>query len=359
MIYRTLGRTGIRVSLASFGTGGPSNLGQHRGMTASEQDALVRRCLDLGINLFDTSKNYGDSEQILGRALRGVPRDLYHLVTKWWGDHDVDLLPDGPEVLRASVERSLTRLRTDYVDVVMLHGPLPAQYGQMVDRYYPELDRLRQEGKVRFTGFSERFYADPEHLLAETALGSGPELWDVVMLKYGILNQHAAKTVLPLAQQHAVGIINMAAVRVKLPDPVLLEELVADWKVRGLIPQDAVPDRDPLGWLVHGDVTSVVGAAYSFAADHPAVSTVLTGTSRIEHLEAKPRRPGAPVPPRGGHPPHRRALQPHRRVRLMSHVALMESWKSLNPMNHSSDNCDGMSAQPSDSLRETSWAHSA
>ena len=100
MIYRTLGRTGIRVSLASFGSGGPSNLGQHRGTTASEQDALVMRCLDLGINLFDTSKNYGDSEQILGRALRGVPRDSYHLVTKWWGDHDVDLLPDGPEVLR-------------------------------------------------------------------------------------------------------------------------------------------------------------------------------------------------------------------------------------------------------------------
>jgi L-galactose dehydrogenase len=285
MIYRTLGRTGIRVSLASFGSGGPSNLGQHRGTTASEQDALVMRCLDLGINLFDTSKNYGDSEQILGRALRGVPRDSYHLVTKWWGDHDVDLLPDGPEVLRASVERSLTRLRTDYVDVMMLHGPLPGQYGQMVDRYYPELDRLRQEGKVRFTGFSERFYADPEHLLAETALGSGPELWDVVMLKYGILNQYAAKVVLPLAQQHAVGIINMAAVRVKLPDPVLLEELVADWKARGLVPADAVPDKDPLGWLVHGDVTSVVGAAYSFAADHPAVSTVLTGTSRIEHLE--------------------------------------------------------------------------
>ena len=82
-----------------------------------------------------------------------------------------------------------------------------------------------------------------------------------------------------------MGIINMAAVRIKLPDPVLLEELIADWKGRGLVPEDAVPNRDPLGWLVHDDVTSVVGAAYSFAADHPAVSTVLTGTSRIEHLE--------------------------------------------------------------------------
>ena len=100
MIYRKLGRTGLRVSLASFGTGGPSSFGQAKGMGASEQNALIRRCLDLGVNLFDTSKNYGDSELILGRALRGVPRDSYHIVTKWWGDHDVDLLPDGPEVLR-------------------------------------------------------------------------------------------------------------------------------------------------------------------------------------------------------------------------------------------------------------------
>ena len=83
MHYRTLGRTGLKVSLLSQGTGGPSQFGQNRGLLQAEQDRLIRRCLDLGINLFDTHESYGDSEAILGRALDGVPRDDYILVTKW------------------------------------------------------------------------------------------------------------------------------------------------------------------------------------------------------------------------------------------------------------------------------------
>ena len=180
---------------------------------------------------------------------------------------------------------------------MLFHGPLPGQYGQMVERYFPEMERLREEGKLRFTGFSERFHADPEHRLAKIALSSDPGLWDVAMIKYGILNQYAAREVLPLAQEHGVGIMNMAAVRIKLPDPRLLEELIADWKARGLTPADGVPAKDPLGWLVRGEVDSVISAAYKFAADHPAISTVLTGTSSVEHLAhnlAALERPGLP-----------------------------------------------------------------
>ena len=83
MHYRTLGRTGIEVSLLSLGSGGAKMLGQADGLTQREQTALVRRALDLGVNLFDTSQGYGDSEAILGRALEGVPRDSYFLATKW------------------------------------------------------------------------------------------------------------------------------------------------------------------------------------------------------------------------------------------------------------------------------------
>ena len=78
----------------------------------------------------------------------------------------------------------------------------------------------------------------------------------------------------------------MSAVRVNLVRPELLREQIAGWKRQGVIPKDAVPDDDPLGWLVHEDVDSVISAGYKFAADHPAVSTVLTGTSNIDHLEA-------------------------------------------------------------------------
>ena len=69
MEYRRLGRTGFEVSLLSLGSGGARVLGQALGYSQDQQTALVRRALDLGVNLIDTSSQYGDSEAILGRAL--------------------------------------------------------------------------------------------------------------------------------------------------------------------------------------------------------------------------------------------------------------------------------------------------
>ena len=285
MEYRTLGRTGLEVSLASFGTGGPSQFGQNKGLEQQQQTALVRRCLDLGVNLFDTHEGYGDSERILGEALHGVPRDSYHIVTKWSYHSGGGVGRDAAAFAR-SVERSLRRLDTDYVDVMMIHGILAAEYDEVVERFMPTLERLQAQGKVRFKGFSTRYIADPAQEILPVALRANPELWDVVMLKYGILNQIVAKEALPLAMEHDVGVLNMASVRIKLPVPALLEDLITEWKDKEYIGRDSVPAQDPLGWLVHDDVDSVVSAAYKFAADHPAVHSVITGTSSIAHLEA-------------------------------------------------------------------------
>ena len=287
MLYRTLGRTGLNVSLLSYGTGGPRMFGQNEGMERSGQVAIVRRCIDLGVNLFDTAKGYENSESILGECLKGIPRDSYHLITKWRFEE----APTGPQerVLADSIEDSLRTLGTDHIEIYMLHGLTDEWYDDGVERYYPILERSREQGKIGAIGLSTQFMVDAPQDGALISLTRNPDLWDVMMVKYGILNQYAVKEILPLSLKHDVGIVNMAAARIRLPDPDLLEQTVAEWKENGYLKPDSLPEKDPLGWLVHDDVESVVAAGYKFAADHPAIGTVLTGTSNLDHLEQNAR----------------------------------------------------------------------
>lgn len=194
-------------------------------------------------------------------------------------------LEQDPESLVRAVARSLKRFNTDYIDIMQLHGLRRDQYSEVVGRFHPVLRRLQKKGMIRFIGFSERFIADPKHETVTLALKTHPSLWDTVMLKYGILNQYAAQEALPLALKAGIGVINMAAVRIKLPRPAELTALIRRWKGRGLLPPNGLPAEDPLGWLVRNNVSSVVAAGYKFAADHPGIATVLTGTSNLAHLE--------------------------------------------------------------------------
>jgi L-galactose dehydrogenase len=282
MQYRMLGRTRLRVSVVSLGTGGPSRLGQGTGVAETDAHRLVRRALDLGINFIDTAAGYGESEAILGRALRGVPHEACWIGTKF-SPLEGDRVKEDPAELQRSLDRSLQRLGREAVDLFQLHGVIPSAYREVVERFYPEMQKARDAGKVRFLGITERFFADPAHGMLPLALAD--DLFDTIMLKYGILNQAAERQVLPMAAARNVGVINMAAVRVKLTDPAQRDALIAEWKAVGKIPADALPDRDPLGFLVHGDVDSVVSAGYRFAAAPEAISTVLTGTADLEHLE--------------------------------------------------------------------------
>ena len=239
MEFRTLGRTGLSVSLVSFGTGGPSGFGAPEAAERPQRAELVHRCLEHGINLFDTSENYGDSEALLGEALAGVPRDRYLLLTKWapsprWspagmGGADAPIQTD-PEALTRGVEGSLRRLRTDVIDIMELHGVRPEQYEEVAERFIPVLDRLRRDGKIRHRGISERYIVDPRHEAVSLALERHPDSWDVISLKYGILNQFAAKRALPLARRHGAGVVCMSAVRSKLSQQPQLRALIAELK---------------------------------------------------------------------------------------------------------------------------------
>ncbi|MCE2494427.1 MAG: aldo/keto reductase [Alphaproteobacteria bacterium] len=302
MLYRTLGRTGQKVSLLSYGSGGPSQFGARTGVDRAGRRRLIRRMLDLGVNLFDTAEGYGNSEEWLGDALQGADRDSYLIATKW-GPPGTFRVGDEDNFtgLAESFERSLRRLKTDYIDVMQFHGVNMTTYGAAVDRYYPILKGLQEQGKLRFIGATFQLKAEPRHETAVHALRSDPDLWDTIMLKYGFLNQWAAKEVFPLAIEHGVGVLNMAAVRISLTRPQRSREVVARWKEEGLIGPDDLPDDGPFDWLIGDDADSVISAGYKFGADHPAVSTVITGTSSIEHFEANARSLEKPSLPREHH----------------------------------------------------------
>ena len=293
MLYRTLGRTGLRVSLLGIGTGGPSNFGQSTGVPEADIHHLVKRALDVGVNIFDTAAGYRDSEAILGRALKGVPRDRYYLATKFTPEREEEVVK--PEDVVASVERSLTRLRTEAVEVLQFHGVRPQRYRAVMERLLPTVLKLRDQGKCRWIGITEQYGEDGAHETLQMALED--DYFATAMVGYNMLNQSADRLVYPQCLEHNVGVFIMFAVRRVLASPARLEQTIADLKQRGLVAPDAVPDRQPLDWLIHGSVDSIASAAYKFTAMHPAVSTVLSGTANPEHFESNLRALEDPVMP--------------------------------------------------------------
>src|SRR4051812_11511253 len=179
MNYTTLGRTGLRVSVAGLGCGGFSRLGKSAGKTEAESIALVQLALDHGINLIDTAAAYG-TEEIVGRAIAGVKRDAVVLATKGTVRSGEAPLA-GEEVVR-SLENSLRRLGTDRVDVFQLHGMTRAIYTHAVEEIVPALLRARDAGKFRFLGITENASGDHQHAVLLDAVATG--MFDTVMVAF-------------------------------------------------------------------------------------------------------------------------------------------------------------------------------
>jgi len=285
MQYRTLGRTGLNVSLLGLGSGGASRLGQRYNLSTPETERLVKHALDAGVNLIDTAPTYGDSETLLGQALGGVPRDQYVLCTKFQPFASGDLLP--PSDLRSSLEHSLRELRTDFVDVFYLHGIGAARYAAVRDHFVPELLAAQQRGLIRHIGITEQYQSDHLHEMAPRAIHDGA--FDVIMVGFNLLSPSAVTTVLPLASEHQIGIVVMCAVRSVLVNPTAVQACVREWEQAGLLQPGAVQPEAPLNWLLDDQTPSVADAAYKFAAAHPAVGSVLTGTASLDHFDANLR----------------------------------------------------------------------
>ncbi len=282
MEYIVLGRTGLKASVAGLGCGGPSRLGLKGNKTEKEAVALVRRALEMGINFIDTAEGYG-TEHIVGEAIGAFSREEIVISTKKappFSDHR-----DPTGELKKGVEQSLRRLKTDYVDIFHLHGVEPQQYTDAVGVLYPALEKMRQEGKVRFAGITEAFAVDTEHRMLQRALKDN--CWDVVMVGFNMLNQTARGALFPETTKNQMGTLVMFAVRKALSQTARLKEIWADLKQKGLIDSKWRDAENPLEFLTQeGIAATMPEAAYRYCRHEPGVHVVLTGTGNQEHLKA-------------------------------------------------------------------------
>lgn len=298
MQYTTLGATGLRVSVAGLGCGGNSRLGLGAGKSDREVIALVRAALDLGINFFDTAEAYG-TEEILGRALDGVPRDSVVVSTKSRILDDDGNLLTGDAVV-ANLEKSLNRLALDHVDVFHLHAVQPRHYEYALHELAPALLRQKEKGTIGHLGITETPPRDPDQAMLARSLDDS--CWEVMMLAFHMMNQRAREILFPRTRQQGVGTLLMFVVRNIFSRPGVLQATLKELAQKGEIPQSLADDPDPLGFLIHqGGATSLTDAAYRFARYEPGADVTLFGTSDQEHLRAnvasllKPPLPQADV----------------------------------------------------------------
>lgn len=198
MQYRTLGRTGIKVSAISFGAGPVSGL--MTGMDANAQHDVVSAAIDAGINWFDTAPGYGagSSEANLGRALSEIaPAQPVHIATKV--RVPLDSTEPISDLVRRSVEESLQRLRVTSVTLLQLHNGITAIRGTEPASITPAdilsrdgvadtFDRLRDEGLIRYSGLT----GTGQPVAMKDVIRSGR--FDTVQAPYNALNRSAGST---------------------------------------------------------------------------------------------------------------------------------------------------------------------
>jgi aryl-alcohol dehydrogenase-like predicted oxidoreductase len=280
MEYVTLGRTGLRASVAGLGCGGFSQLGLAQGKTEDDAIAIIRQAVDLGVNLFDTAAAYG-TEAVLGRAIKSVRRDEVVITTK--APFSFSNPHSTPEGIVASLDKSLRQLDTSYIDVYQLHGVPPNAYEHALNELAPVLLREKEKGKLRYLGITETAPHDPEHQTLHRAAQDG--VWDVVMVGFHMMHQNARERVFPLTRANRIGTLLMFVVRNIFSRPELLRTTIRNLVAAGELPQWLTEGPDPLEFLLHESGASTIpDAAYRFVRHEPGVDVVLFGTGDPEHL---------------------------------------------------------------------------
>ncbi|MBO0887680.1 aldo/keto reductase [Candidatus Bathyarchaeota archaeon] len=285
MKYRTLGKTGLKVSEVGFGAWaiGGNGFGNSYGPTDDKTSIdAVRKAVDLGCNFFDTADAYGHghSEELIGKALKD--NDDVVIATKAGADfyHDPPRMNFSPDYLAFALGKSLERLQTDHVDLYQLHNP-PIQLLRD-GKIFEGLERLVDSGKVHHYGVSIH---DPEEGILAIKNGR-PSTIQVV---FNILRQEAKNRLFEAAGDNDVAII----AREPLSNGFLSGKFTDDstfppGDIRFNFPRNyfhaLVKASRQLEFLQSGTRT-LAQAAIRFVLDHREIATVIPGAKTPAQAE--------------------------------------------------------------------------
>jgi L-galactose dehydrogenase len=271
MQYRTLGKTGLSVSILGFG-GSP--LGSvFRPVEPGEAIRTVRSAIDGGINFFDTSPFYGRTraESVLGMALAGVRRDRFYLATKV-GRYDENEFEFSAERVTRSLDESLERLKVEYVDLIQCHDIEYADLDQIVDETIPALRKIQASGKARFIGITGYPLKIFPYVLSKA------EVDCVLTYCHYSLNNTSLRTLFPTLAESGVGIINAAALSMGL----LTNEGPPAWHPA---PHEIWSVCKRAAEFCRERGKDIAELALQFAFTEPSICTTLVGMASIDELK--------------------------------------------------------------------------
>jgi len=260
---RRLGRTDIVASVLGFGG---AEIGYQR-VSGRTVDRLLGSALDAGLNVIDTAECYEDSELLIGRAV-GARRREFYLFTKCGHARGWERADWRPAALLASIERSLRRLETDYLDLIQLHSCSLAELrrGDAI----AALEQARERGWTRYIGYS----GDGEAARFATECGR----FDTLQTSISVADQEALELTLPLARARETGVIakrplaNVAWRYARKPAESYYQDYWS--RLRAL-------DYD----FLKSGPDAAVATALRFTLGTPGVHTAIVGTTRPERWE--------------------------------------------------------------------------
>jgi L-galactose dehydrogenase len=272
MQYRTLARSDLQVSVIGFGASPLGN--EFQVIDEREGERAVHHAIDNGINFFDVSPYYGRTlaEQRLGAAISGR-REQVVLATKC-GRYNTNHFDFSAVRITASVEESLRRLQTDYVDILHAHDIEFGDREQIVNETLPAMRKLKEQGKARLIGIT----GFPLKMLADVAVRGGA---DVVMsyCRYNLLVHDLDLHLAPVLERRGIGLLNASPLHMG----VLTERGAPAWHPA---PDGVREAGKRIIALARARGIDPTAAALRFCLDHPYISSTFVGMSSVNEVEA-------------------------------------------------------------------------